>query len=202
MPFAPEYEIDEKTMACSGYLKLYRYIVSYRAFGGGWLKRVSREVVANGEAVVVLPYDPKMDAIVVTEQFRIGAMAAGRNPWVLGLVAGMMHAGEVEEDVGRREGLEEINCKISRMKKIADFMPSPGISSEVVHVYAGEVDASGAGGIGGVADEKEDIRISVLSADEALRLFSEGRFISAASVVALQWLAANRAGLRREWGAA
>lgn len=173
------HKILEKTTIYNGYLKLYRYIVSYRSFEGGWLENVSRDLVENGEAVVVLPYDPKRDAMVTTEQFRIGAMAAGKNPWVMGFVAGMMHAGETEEDVGRREAEEEIGRKIGRMMKIADFMPSPGISSEVVHVYVGEVDSSDADGICGLAGEHDNIPVKAMPASAAFSLLEKGGFTPA-----------------------
>lgn len=175
------------------------YNIDHQGFSGKWLRGVVREVVSNGVAVVVLPYDPNRDCIVMTEQFRIGALAAGRDPWVRGFVAGMMKH-ETEEVVANREAEEEIGCPLGRLEKIGTFMPSTGTSSEVVHVYVGEVDSSKIAEFCGLAEENEDIRVSVMPADEALDLFAKGGFIAAGSFIAMQWFASNRDRLRREWG--
>ncbi|HAU28816.1 MAG TPA: ADP-ribose diphosphatase [Rhodospirillaceae bacterium] len=196
-----KFKILSKTECYSGYLKLHLYSLDYEGFSGNWLHNVPREVVENGVAVVVLPYDPVRNCVVVTEQFRIGALAAGRDPWVLGFVAGMMSPEETQEDVARREGEEEIGCPFRRLVRIGAFMPSPGTSSELVHVYVGEADSSAVGEICGVAHEQEDIKVSVLSVSVALERFAKGDFISAGSVIAMQWFAGHHEQLGREWRA-
>jgi len=56
-----------------------------------------------------------------------------------------------------------------------------------------------AGGIHGLAEEGEDIRVLVLSLDEALAALADGRIDNAASIIALQWLALNREKVRQAW---
>ena len=77
--------------------------------------------------------------------------------------------------------------------------PSPGGTSETMSLFCAQVDAADANGIHGLADEHEDIRVSTMSADDALAAVARGEIISAPAVVALQWLAMNRDRLRARW---
>ncbi|MNY74502.1 ADP-ribose pyrophosphatase [compost metagenome] len=79
------------------------------------------------------------------------------------------------------------------------YYPSPGGSDERVHLYVGRCDSRGAGGIHGLVEEGEDIRVLVLSLDEALAALAAGRLDNAASIIALQWLALNRERVRQTW---
>lgn len=60
----------------------------------------------------------------------------------------------------------------------------------------GEVDAGTAEGIHGLAEEHEDIRVHVVSREQAYRWVEEGAIDNAASVIALQWLALHHESLR------
>ena len=66
-------------------------------------------------------------------------------------------------------------------------------------LFCGRVDSRGAGGVHGLDHEDEDIRVVVLSTDEALELLRSGRIVNATTVLALQWLALNRERLRAAW---
>ena len=57
----------------------------------------------------------------------------------------------------------------------------------------------GAGGIHGVADEGEDIRVVVQPVSAIESLLQSGRVDNAASLITLQWLLLNREALDREW---
>ncbi|HEY6611152.1 MAG TPA: ADP-ribose diphosphatase, partial [Pseudomonas sp.] len=72
-------------------------------------------------------------------------------------------------------------------------------SDERVHLYVGRCDSCGAGGIHGLVEEGEDIRVLVLSLDEALAAMEAGRLDNAASIIALQWLALHRERVRQTW---
>ena len=73
-----EGEILEKTRVYDGFFKIDRYRLRHRLHAGGWSGVMTREVFERGHAAAVLPYDPERDAVVLIEQFRIGAYAAGR----------------------------------------------------------------------------------------------------------------------------
>ena len=191
-------EILDKTIVYDGFLRLTRYKVRHRLFGGG-MGSVEREVVERGAAAVVLPYDPVRDEVVLLEQFRIGAMVAGRQPWLIEIVAGMIEPGESAEDVARRETMEEAGLRLGRLERVGEFIVSPGGCTETFTIYCGEVDAENVGGVFGLDHEGEDIRAFTLSFDETLERLKSGEIDNAASVIAIQWLALNRADLRRRW---
>ena len=68
-----------------------------------------------------------------------------------------------------------------------------------VTLFCGRVDSSNAGGVHGLDEEHEDIRVMVVSVDEALSLLEEGRIVNAKTIIALQWLAANYDNLKSRW---
>ncbi|MEJ1336997.1 MAG: ADP-ribose pyrophosphatase, partial [Candidatus Sedimenticola sp. (ex Thyasira tokunagai)] len=82
---------------------------------------------------------------------------------------------------------------------ICELMVSPGTSTERIHLYCGRVDASKAGGIHGLDEEGEDIRVDVLPADEVIGELYGGRVNSTSSIIAVQWLMMNRQRLQNEW---
>lgn len=194
-----DFHIIEKSTLFQGYFRVDLYRFKHRLFAGGWSGEVRREVFERGHAVVVLPYDPERDAVVMIEQFRIGAAAAGLPMWQLEVVAGIIDQDETPESVARREAQEEANCDILDLVPVYHYLASPGGTSESVRLYCGRVDSRGLGGIHGLADEHEDIRVEVVSFSEAMARLESGRIGNASTIIALQWLALNREGLRRRW---
>lgn len=182
-----------------GYFRIDRYRLSHRLFAGGWGEPVVREVFERGHAAALLPYDPVRDAVVLIEQFRIGALAAGADPWLIEIVAGIIEDGESAEEVVRREVVEETGCTMDRIVPIMDAFTTPGGSSERIAVFCGRVDSAGVGGIHGLADEGEDIRVFVEPLEAALARIDRGEITNLIAIAALQWLALKRDWLRREW---
>ncbi|RMD61767.1 MAG: NUDIX domain-containing protein [Alphaproteobacteria bacterium] len=195
----PRVKIIERTSPYRGYFRVDRYRLCHRRFDGGWSGEMSRECFERGHAAAVLPYDPVRDAVVLVEQFRIGAFAAGMDPWLIEIVAGIIEPGESAHEVARREAMEEAGCRVEALIPIAKVLVSPGVMSETVQLFCGRTDSAGLGGYHGVADEHEDIRAFVVPADEALAYLAAGRIVNATALIALQWLALNRPRLRRDW---
>ena len=125
-------------------------------------KLISREVVQCAAVVVVLPYDPVRDEVVVIRQFRAGVMVAQHNPWLVESVTGLVEENEAPEDVARREYIEEASCEISELHHICDFFASPGMLSEVVTMDCGIPDATNAGGLHSLEHEDEDIEATAV----------------------------------------
>lgn len=194
-----EFEITEKTLCYGGFFQLERYRLRHRLFAGGWSPEIVRECLERGHAVAVLPYDPQQDRVVLIEQFRIGAVATSQGPWLVETVAGIIGAGESKPGVARREAEEEAGCQLLDILPIGEFLISPGGSSETISLYCGRVDSAGVGGIHGLADEHEDIRVLVMAFDEAMELLRSGGIRSATPIIALQWLALNRPSLMERW---
>jgi len=196
---AQDVELIEKTTPYQGYFRIDVYRLRHKRFDGGWSQVMSRELFERGHATVVLPYDPVRDAVVLIEQFRIGAYAAGFAPWLIEPVAGIVEPGESPEEVARREALEEANCEITELESIGTVLSSPGGCSEVHHLFCGRVDSEGVGGIHGLEHEHEDIRAFTLTLDTALERLGRGEYNNVSTVMTLQWLALNRDRLKKKW---
>jgi ADP-ribose pyrophosphatase len=194
-----DFQVIEKSTAFQGYFRIDLYRFRHRLFAGGWSGEVRREVFERGHAVVVLPYDPERDSVVMIEQFRIGAAAAGMPMWQLEVIAGIIDEGETPEDVARREAREEANCAIQDLVPVYHYLASPGGTSESVRLFCGRVDSRGLGGIHGLATEHEEIRVEVVQFAEAKARLEGGKIGNAPTIIALQWLILNRDALRQQW---
>lgn len=192
-------EVVRRETAFQGYFRVDRYLLRHLRFDGAWSGVMQREIFERGHAAAVLPYDPVRDRVVLIEQFRLGAYAAGRNPWMYEIVAGIIDAGETAEEVAEREAVEEANCRLLRLERLFDFQTTPGACTETLTLFVGEVDSDPLGGVYGLAEEHEDIKVHVLPADDALALLRENRVTNATALIALQWFALNRVELRRRW---
>ena len=96
-------------------------------------------------------------------------------------------------------GQEEAGCEVLALESIGSIILSPGGCSELIHLFCGRVDSRGLGGIHGLPEEGEDIKVIVLPREEALTLLVENQIYSANTVIALQWLTLNLDRLRAAW---
>jgi ADP-ribose pyrophosphatase len=192
-------DILDKKSVYEGYFRIDRYRLRHELFRGGMSKPLEREVFERGHAVGLLPYDPARDMVVMIEQFRVGAYAAGFNPWMIEIVAGIVEEGETPEDVARRESREEANLTLTDLWPICHYIASPGGASETCRLFLGRIDASNAGGIHGLDHEDEDIRVDPMPFAQARKLLDDGKLTNALSIIALQWLALHRDEVRAKW---
>jgi ADP-ribose pyrophosphatase len=196
---AESIQILAKARAFDGYFKIDRYTLRHRTFAGAWSEVLEREVFERGHVAAALLYDPDRNSVVLVEQFRIGALVAGREPWQTEIVAGIIEAGEAAGDVARREVREETGLEVQDLVPMFDYLVSPGGATETVAMFCARVDSRAAGGVHGCGDESEDIRSRVLSYSEAMALLHEGRIGNALGIIALQWLALNRERVQTMW---
>ncbi len=195
----PDVEIVTRELGYQGYTRVERFRLRVRRFDGSWSGEMRREVVNRGNAVAVLPYDPRRDEVILIEQFRLPQHVVGYPGWPLEIVGGIVEAGETFEEVARREAAEEAGVTIRRLEKLYHCFTSPGILSEQVTIYCGEVDTTGASGVYGLPDEHEEIKVHVHSAEAAIARLDAGQLDNAIVIIALSWLARNRDALRRRW---
>jgi len=182
-----------------GFFRVEGVRLRHRRFAGDWTPPLTRELFARREVTCVLPYDPVADRVVLLEQFRVGALDRPGSPWLLELVAGINEPGEAPDDVARREAREEAGIELGELEPVCRYLVSPGGTNERVHLFCARVDATTANGVHGLEEENEDILVHSLPVDEALAALASGRIDNAASIIALQWLALNRAALRERW---
>ncbi|KOO14697.1 ADP-ribose pyrophosphatase [Vibrio xuii] len=191
-------EIISKETLFQGFFRMVKYRFKHRLFEGGWSEPIEREMFERGHAAAMLPYDPITDQVVIIEQIRVGALEH-QSPWQLEIVAGMIDQGEVAEDVVRREAVEEAGIEVGLLEKVTSYYPSSGGCSEMLDVFVGQVDASTAYGVHGLDYEGEDIRVHVMSRQQAYQWVIDGKFENGASIIALQWLELNHQRLKEEW---
>jgi ADP-ribose pyrophosphatase len=177
----------------------------FRHFEGGMSEPDTRVNFERGDSVGVLLYDPADDAVVLVRQFRYPVFASldpaaragdgARRAWLLEIVAGVHDPGRSVKNVARKELLEEAGYRVKgKLQPITTFYPSPGGSSERIHLFLGEVDHRqrvGAGG--GVPAEGEDIQIVVLPFGQAMDMVDRGEINDAKTIIALQHLALRKA---------
>lgn len=192
-------EIISKRNLFNGFFQMVEYRFRYRLFEGGWSQEITREVFERGHAGVILPYDSQTDEVVLIEQVRLPAIETSETPWLLEAVAGMIEPNETVEHVVRREALEEAGLVIGRMEKALSYLSSPGGTTERMHVYVGEVDSSKAAGIHGLKSENEDIRVHVVSREQAYQWVEEGLIDNSATVIVIQWLQLHYQKLTKKW---
>ncbi|MDN4503559.1 ADP-ribose diphosphatase [Alteromonadaceae bacterium BrNp21-10] len=190
--------LSKKTLY-KGFFHLAAYTFKHKLFAGGWSKEVVREMYQRSDAVAVLPFDVQRNELVLIEQLRIGAIESEHSPWLLECIAGMIDEGEQADDVVRREAMEEAGLTFGRLHKALSYYSSPGGTTERLHIYIAEVDASTAKGIHGLVDEHEDILVHRINLDDAYTLLEQGKIDNASTVIALQWLALNKAKLIDQW---
>jgi len=204
-----KWEVLERNILFKRYFQVDEYIVRHEKFQGGENKIV-REVFERGDAVAVIHYDPLRDEVVLIEQFRAGALRAGierpddgigSNPWLFELIAGVFEPGESEEDVVRREAMEEAGCELQAVEKVYQYLVSPGGTSEEVTLYVARVSTEGMGGVFGLDDEHEDIKVHIVKRPEAVEWLKTGKIRNAVAIIGLQWLALNHAELQARWKA-
>jgi ADP-ribose pyrophosphatase len=184
-------EVVNRENCYSGFFKIDRYTVRHRLYDGTMSGEFTRELFERGHASAVLLYDPSADAVVMIEQFRIGALAAEMNPWLYEIVAGINEPGEKPEDVVVRESLEEAGVSVDNLRFVSHYLVSPGGTSETIYLYIGIVDSSTAGGIHGLADENENIKVHVIPFSEVLAMADDGRICNATALIAVYYLASH-----------
>jgi ADP-ribose pyrophosphatase len=198
--------VESDETVWDGRFPLQRIRFRNRRFEGAMSNTRTWELWRRGRAAALLPYDPHADCVVLIEQFRLPALAAGIDPVLSELPAGLCDEGEAPEVTARRETEEEMAITPRRLAHIGDYLLTAGGSDENVALFAGEVTAPEAGpdgivGFAGLAAEQEDIRVRLWPAEAAIEAAVAGRFHNSVTGLGLMWLGLRRAALRREWGA-
>jgi ADP-ribose pyrophosphatase len=92
----------------------------------GQLKK--REILVHPGAAAIVPV--MQDKVLLVEQYRTAIDRA-----TLEVPAGTLEEGESPEACARRELIEETGFTASEWQKLTAYYPSPGYSSELIHVY-------------------------------------------------------------------
>jgi ADP-ribose pyrophosphatase len=117
-----------------------------------------REVVEHPGAVAILPVISR-DRILLINQYRYPV-----GEWILEVPAGTIKDGESPDECALRELEEETGYKARILKKMLTIYPSPGYSTESIHIYV----ASGLEKSTQKLEEDEELTIIEMDVDEAI----------------------------------
>ncbi len=138
-------------------------------------KTAIREVVEHRPAAAIVPVI-NSDDLVLVRQYRYAATAE-----LLEVPAGVAEAGETIEECAMRELEEETGYKCSDLRKIMEFFPAPGSSTEIIHVYV----ATGLTKTRMRTEEDERINVQIIPIKAALEKVRSGEIRDAKSICAL-----------------
>jgi ADP-ribose pyrophosphatase len=200
----PDVEVLSDDRVWDGRFPLDVVRFRHRRFDGAQSGVKTWEVWRRGRAAAVLPYDPTADVVVLIEQFRLPALVAGLDPVLVELPAGLCDDGETPEVTARRETAEEMGLEVDTLRRIGNFLLTPGGADESCELYVGRVHAPACGedgiaGHAGMVEEDEDIRVRVWPADRAIAAALAGEMTNSVTMIGLLWLATQRPALRKEW---
>ena len=190
-----------KHLVYKGFFSVEEHDLSFRKFNNGQSVAVTRSVLVSSDAVIVLPYDPVNDRVLLIEQFRTGPYVKGdENPWVLEPIAGLVDTRETPENASIREAKEEALLKIEKLELVARSYPSPGISTEFFHQYVGIVELPDSSNlIAGLSSENEDIRSHIFKYKQFSDMIKSGKIKVGPLVLLGLWLSKNRNRLRKKY---
>lgn len=162
--------------------------VRYSLPDGRVSEPVRRLCFERGDSVAALLVHRQRRSCVLARQFRYPAYTRGE-AWLAEIPAGIVEPGESPESAIRREILEEVGYEMPGLVSIGTVFPSPGGSSERIHIYfslVGDDDQVSAGG--GNPAEHEAIEVIEVGLADIDDMLVEGAVSDAKTVVALTWL--------------
>ncbi|MGR3436073.1 MAG: NUDIX domain-containing protein [Shimia sp.] len=191
-------EVTERRRVYGDFFTMEEAVLTHPRFDGGRSAPIRRAGFVGGDAVIVLPYDPVRDRVMLIEQIRpLLHLIDDPDPFVLEPIAGRIEAGDQAEDTARKEAWEEARLEVGTLHTVATGYPSPGTSTEYHHVFVAIADLPDeAATLAGLESEAEDIRSHVMDYAAFEDWLDAGRFRVLPLIVAGQWLARHRAGLR------
>ncbi len=171
--------------------------VQHRQHDGTMGPVLNRSGLMQGAAVVVLPYDPVRDTVLLVEQFRAPVfLIDDPEPWMWEPVAGMIDPGETPKQTAYREAQEEAQVKLDALEYAGGAYSSSGSSTEYVYLYVGLGDLTRTIDNGGLASEGEDIRTQILPYDTFMQMVDANEFKDLPLLCLANWLTRHRERLR------
>lgn len=137
-------------------------------------RHVERELICHPGAVVVIPRIAK-DRVILVHQLRI---ATGKKIWEF--PAGTLEKGESPWRCAHRELQEETGWRPIRLKKLVEFFPTPGISTEKMYLYlADDLRRSNHH----EPDVDEELEVRTFSLAELDRMVTHGEIIDGKTIL-------------------
>ena len=158
-----------KRSVYKGFFSVEEHDLTYQKFNNEQSNVVTRSTLVSSDAVIVLPYDPINDRILLIEQFRAGPYVKGdENPWVL-------------EPVARSYPSPGISTEF--------FHQYIGLVSLPEETNL----------VSGLESEAEDIRSHIFSYEEFYKMIVEGEMNVGPAILLGLWLSKNRKSLIKKY---
>lgn len=171
-----DYKLEESKIAYQG----KRLCVEERIYNKNG-KKIYREHVIPGNAVVILPITNNGTVIMIKEA------RTAVSKYILGLPAGMIEKGEDTRDAAIRELEEETGYYAKKIKKIREYYPTVGYSEEKIEIFLAEDLEKTQMNL----DDTEDIEVVEITLEEVKKLLDENKLVSASENIALLYYFLN-----------
>lgn len=191
-------EVLERKRPYSKFFTIEDLVLRHETFAGGMTEPLERAVFVSSDGAIVLPYDPVRDRVLVVEQIRMGPIAR-KDPtvWQMEPVAGLIDPGETPQEAAHREAWEEARLRFDSLEQAGECYASPGAVTDFFYLFVGLCDLpDGVTGVGGAADEGENIRSHIMDFADLLALAEARETANTPLTLLTYWLAHHRDRLR------
>lgn len=187
-----KHTINQEEKVFDQFLKIYKAQVTQDSFDGKKEINSTRLALDRGNAVAVLLYEKDTDSFLFIRQFRYPSSRRDQG-WIVEIPAGAIDKNESAEKAAIREVKEEIGYEIESLEFIIEYFPSPGMLSEQISIFYGEVASSqktlrG----GGATSENEDIELIKIPRNDIKQKLNNRFFNNSISIISLQWYLLNK----------
>ena len=128
-----------------------------------------REILVHPGAVAIVPLIN--EKVLLVEQYR---KAIERR--TLEIPAGTLEEGESPEECAKRELIEETGFNASQWDKLASYFPSPGYSSEIIHIFK-------ARGLKKVSDAEAELPIHYMELEDVQAKIRTGEIKDSKTII-------------------
>ena len=139
----------------------------------------------HGDAAGVLVWLHNTDEFVFVNQFRYPVFCHASPGTLDEIVAGIIE-NESPEDCARRETREESGYELEKLVFLSKFFPSPGVSSEIIHLFLGITNSEKFNSRYISEDDANEIKIIHYNILQARKMLNEAKFQDAKTIIALQ----------------
>ena len=170
---------------------LTKYDLSFTR-SDGTVQEISRETYDRGHGATILLYNPDLNTVILTSQFRLPAHVTGYQQDLIEACAGLLDDRDPITAI-KHEAEEETGFEIHEVTKIGEIYMSPGSLTERLHFFVAPYSRdmrTGEGG--GVKHEGEDIGVLEIPFADALSMIDDGRIIDAKTIILLQHAALKK----------
>lgn len=181
------------------FFKVDRAHLQFEKFDRTMSQEVVRLNFVRGDSVAAIIFNPVTQNLIFVNQFRYPIFTKDHDhAWSVEIVAGMIEEDKSPEEAMVREIIEETGYKVSHLRPISSFFPSPGGSNERIYLFFAKADQSDRiHGGGGLIEEGENIQILEIPLKKVFQMLNTGEILDAKTIIALQWLKAQQKLLRQ-----